>query len=80
MKVQIEEKEWKEWLVHPVTQRFREFLQELVAGTQAEWVNGTFTKDTCEATAMLNAEALGRVGAVLAIAEFDYSVVCGDQS
>ena len=43
-KIQVTEQEWKEWLVHPVTQRFRQFLQELVEESKEAWANGSYTQ------------------------------------
>lgn len=74
--VTISEEEWRQWLLSPVTQRYRAFLQELVVESKEAWANGVFTEAGAEATAMLNANALGRVGAILDLLDLQYGDVC----
>ena len=59
----VNEEEFKEWQVHPVTRAVMEWLQAARAAEQAAWAAGQFTSDTIEKSAMLNAEAIGRISA-----------------
>jgi len=71
-RVPVTEAEWKEWLVHPVTQSYRLWLEELVEEAKEAWARGSFTASDGTGTLQLNAEALGRVDAVQQLIDLDY--------
>lgn len=68
----ITENEFKEWLQHPVTQEMKKALRAKCDGIMQEWAQGGFTRETCEATALKNAEMVGVVGAYEAVFDFTF--------
>jgi hypothetical protein len=58
--MKVNSEEWKEWLGHPVTQIFREYMQELLVSIRDDWAAGVYTDPSAEGTAQKNAVALGQ--------------------
>jgi hypothetical protein len=52
-------------------------LVKLHQETLENWGSGAYTASTIEATAMLNAEALGRLDAIKRLVELDYEGLVG---
>ena len=69
--MQVTREEWVEWKLHPVSKAVWEFLINLHKESLESWGSGAYTADTAEATAILNAEALGRVDAIKRLLELD---------
>lgn len=51
---------FNEWLAHPLTVRLRHLLMGQLVDLQSQWSSGTFTAESAEKTAMLNANAVGQ--------------------
>ena len=66
------EAEWKEWLSHPITEKFRTHLKLAKLEAQEAWSNRQFTNES------ENQFALGGVFAINQILELDYSDVLGE--
>lgn len=58
--MKVNNEEWLEWLGHPVTQIFRDYMKELQAEVQENWAAGMYTAESSEGTAQKNAVALGQ--------------------
>jgi hypothetical protein len=66
------EEELVEWLHHPVTEAFQEFLRKWQGSLQDQWAAGQFQVDSTQATAARNAGALGQVSMIKAILGLEY--------
>jgi hypothetical protein len=64
--------ELEEWLHHPVTEAFLEFLRKWEESLQDQWAVGQFQVDSPQATAARNAGALGQVSMIRAIIGLEY--------
>ena len=58
--------QFAEWLEHPTTRALQRFLRAERQALAERWLDGGFTSDTVEKTAMLTANAVGQ-GEVLRI-------------
>lgn len=56
--------QYENWLSHPTTQLFRQALRRQVQLLQDSWADAQFTHESSDATAQLNAKALGKVSAI----------------
>ena len=68
----IEQKEFDEWLTHPVTVAVKALYGERREILKECWANGEFSYATNEATALRNAEKIGEVTAYRHISELSY--------
>ena len=58
--------QYEEWLGHPTTRALQHFLRAQRQALAEQWLNGSFTAETVEKTAMLTANAVGQ-GEVLTL-------------
>jgi len=55
----VSDRAWQEWSHHPVTKLWQSQMREDLARMQELWVGGSFTSESCDATAQANAKAIG---------------------
>ena len=51
---------YNDWLAHPVTVRFNQYLRRERESLKEQWANGSFTAPSAEQTALLTANAVGQ--------------------
>tara|TARA_R110000868_G_scaffold304180_3_gene564708 strand:- start:810 stop:1070 length:261 start_codon:yes stop_codon:yes gene_type:complete len=66
------EAEFKEWLLHPVTQQVRQMLEAKREELRRQWEGGAFTDYALEAVALVNVGNLGTCKGYAFVAELDY--------
>ena len=64
--------ELEEWLHHPVTEAFQEFLRKWRESLQSQWAAGQFQVDNPEHTAAMNAGALGQIVMINHMLDLEY--------
>lgn len=64
--------EWEVLQTSPMFQALRQVLRVWVEEAKEEWARGIYTAERSDATVQLNAEALGRVGALMQIIDIEY--------
>lgn len=70
----LSEDEVLEWKKHQVTREWFRYLRRLREDTKEAWSNGVFTGESSEATAQLNANALGKIQLLLDLIESDFLI------
>lgn len=68
----IDEKDFADWLQHPVTKVVREVLQKKREELRQQWEGGSFTDYKLETTALVNVGNLGTCKGYAFVAELDY--------
>jgi hypothetical protein len=53
--------EYNDWLQHPVTEKYREYLRKLRVDIMENWASGQYTAESAEGTAQKNAVGLGQL-------------------
>lgn len=71
------EDEFKDWLAHPFTQHYREFLRLWQENIKDQWAGGSFQGQTPNITFSANAQALGQVILLGQLQEVDYEKFFG---
>lgn len=68
----LTEEEVLEWKTHQVTKEWFKYLKRLREDVKEAWSNGVFTGESSEATAQLNAKALGKIQMLSDLIESDF--------
>lgn len=68
----IEETEFNEWLMHPVTKAVRELLEKKREELRQQWEGGSFTDYSAETTVLVNVGNLGTCKGFAFVSELDY--------
>ena len=68
----LEESEFQDWLLHPCTVRLREEFQRRKQAFMEQWAAGEFTDTSNQATAMLNAQAIGGCKILQLVLDLEY--------
>lgn len=68
----LTEEEVLEWKSHQVTKEWFKYLKRLREDMKDAWSNGVFTGESSEATAQLNANALGKIQMLADLLESDF--------
>ncbi len=79
-KVRVTEEEFHNWLLHPVTEQFREFLRASLVDLQNQWVEGNFTTETSDGTAQANARSIGRGQTLLDVLNLDFETISQEKA
>jgi len=66
------EKEFDEWMAHPVTAYVREYFHKLRENMRQQWEGGSFTDYSRETTALVNVGNVGTCKGYAAFTELDY--------
>ena len=74
----ITNSEWQDWKLHKVTKQVLEVLEAKVNEGKEHWANGGFVGTSAEHTAIVNAMAVGKTQAMLAIINMDYETLAGE--
>jgi hypothetical protein len=67
------DQQFKEWIQHPMTQHLRAWLRQGLEDEKDSWAAGAYTDQSQWATAIKNAEAIGRCGLAKTILELEPS-------
>jgi hypothetical protein len=59
--MQVSHDEFAEWMQHPVTEKYREYLGKLRLEIMENWAAGMYTSESSEGTAQKNAVGLGQL-------------------
>lgn len=70
----LSETEVLEWKKHQVTKEWFKYLRGLREDMKEAWSNGVFTGESSEATAQLNANALGKIQMLADLLESDFLI------
>jgi hypothetical protein len=57
----LQEEDFKEWLRQPITQLVMQWHQRLIDDGKEAWASRDFVRGKIEETALVNAEAVGKV-------------------
>lgn len=68
----LTDEEVLEWKSHQVTKEWFKYLKRLREDMKDAWSNGVFTGESSEATAQLNANALGKIQMLADLLESDF--------
>jgi hypothetical protein len=68
-----EYKDFLDWQMHPVTQFFVGQLENMREEMKEGLASGTYTRDSCEATALMHADIIGRCTVLDQIRKLDPS-------
>lgn len=68
----IDEKEFLEWLQHPVTQAVRGLCEKKREELRQQWEGGSFTDYSAETTVLVNVGNLGTCKGLAFVSELDY--------
>ena len=68
----LSEEEVLEWKTHQVTKEWFKYLRGLREDMKEAWSNGVFTGESSEATAQMNAQALGKIQMLADLLESDF--------
>lgn len=71
--------EYLEWLRHPVTQAYRQFLRTRLQESKDMWAEGCFTRESVEGTVQLNANALGRAEILARLIDLEWETLVEDE-
>lgn len=66
------------WYEHPCTQALKLALEGDYIEVIEEWANGTYTDNTAEGTAMLNAKALAQAQSIDSVVDWMEDLKSGD--
>lgn len=72
MKVIPTKEMYDDWLQHPITQLYRQLLEEWQRAIKEQWAAGAFQKEQPLETAVANAQALGELRQLKELSELDY--------
>mgnify|MGYP003653856186 CR=1 FL=1 len=72
------EGEFKEWLVHPVTQQVMQMLQAKRETLRQQWEGGSFTDYAKDTTALVNVGNLGTCKGFAFVTDLDYETLIGE--
>lgn len=72
------ERDFSDWLQHPVTKLLRTYLEAKREGLKNQWAQGEFTYQEGYATAIKNAEAIGACVVYSDLLELEYEDIAGD--
>lgn len=64
--------EWADWKQQAQTKEFFFYLRMKRQEIMEAWASGRFTRDNIETTALLNADAMGRLAVVDALLEMEF--------
>lgn len=70
----LTEEEVLEWKAHQVTKEWFKYLRRLREDIKEAWSNGVFTGESSEATAQLNASALGKIQMLSDLLDSDFLI------
>ena len=68
----IDERDFNDWLQHPITKVVREVLQKKREELRQAWEGGSFTDYAVETTALVNVGNLGTCKGYAFVAELDF--------
>ena len=75
----LEKEQWDEWLVHPVTQKLRDWAKEEVGKVRDLWESGGLKGETEYLSQIQDSLAHGRCQILRQIEEMDYQQIIGDE-
>lgn len=73
----INERDFTEWLQHPVTAALKEALERKREDLRQDWEGGSFTDYTKEGTALVNVGNIGTCRGLAWVQELDYETLIG---
>jgi hypothetical protein len=73
--LQVSEDDWADWLLHPITKVFREYMRKSRLDLMEQWAQGCFTNQEHFATAVANAAAIGQADLFKRLLDLDHTTV-----